>query len=369
MNTLTKNLVMLNCIFGPNNRLIEKIDDYLPLGELDNPTDLLEVLEDCEYLDEKKIIDMSRFIMQDRLEFFLEYMENENIRVSTVFDKTYPERLRLIDDNPFVLYYKGSIEEINGERCLSVVGSRKATSYGKWVAESFVSELCRHGFSIVSGMAYGIDSIAHQTALACNSYTSAILGSGIDVIYPKRNRELYSNISDRGSVISEFAPGVSPLPFNFPYRNRIISGLSDAILVVEAGEKSGTLITATYGFEQDKEVFAIPGNIDNISARGTNRLIREGAKITTCVDDILEEFRVDVHGTEDKFEQDGTLDALQVDIIHSLKQGEKSIVEIHELTGHHIAELNSNLTVLELRGIVSQGRGKQFRLNRLNKER
>ncbi len=369
MNNLTKNLVMLNCVFGPNNRLIEEIDDHIALGDIDNPNDLLEVLEGFAFVDEKKILDLSMFINQNRLDFFLEYMIKENIRVCTIFDNTYPERLRLIDDKPYVLYYKGSLQEMEGERTLSVVGSRKATSYGKWVAESFVAELCGHGFSIVSGMAYGIDSVAHQTALKSNQYTAAVLGSGIDVIYPKRNKDLYVDISERGSVISEFAPGFRPLPFNFPYRNRIISGLSDGILVVEAGEKSGTLITATYGFEQNKEVFAIPGNIDNINARGTNRLIREGAKITTCVDDILEEFSVNVDGIEDSVEKNETLNDIQVDIINSLKQGEKSIIEIYELTGHVIADLNSNLTVLELRGIVSQGRGKQFRLSKITKER
>ncbi|PKM69251.1 MAG: DNA-protecting protein DprA, partial [Firmicutes bacterium HGW-Firmicutes-18] len=282
MNNLTKNLVTLNCVFGPNNRLIEKIDDYIALSDVDNPNDLLDVIKECGITDEAKIEELSTFIVQDRLEFFIEYMEKEKIRVCTAFDEEYPGRLRSIDDRPYVLYYKGSIQEMEDGRCMSVVGSRKATSYGKWVAERFVSELSSHGFRIVSGMAYGIDSIAHQTAITCHQYTSAILGSGIDVIYPKRNKELYRDISEKGSVISEFAPGFSPLPFNFPYRNRIISGLSDGILVIEAGEKSGTLITATYGFEQNKEVFAIPGNIDNINARGTNRLIREGAKITTC---------------------------------------------------------------------------------------
>lgn len=367
MNSSTKNLVMLNCVFGPNNRLIEKIDDYISLENVDNPNDLLEAIKDCEFVDEKKTADLSKFIEQDRLNFFMEYMDKENIRVSTLFDKNYPERLRFIDDKPYVLYYKGSLQEMNRHRCLSVVGSRKASSYGKWVAESFVSELCQHGFNIISGMAYGIDSIAHRTALDHNQYTSAILGCGIDVIYPKRNRQLYSDISDRGSIVSEFAPGYSPLPHNFPYRNRIISGLSDGILVVEAGEKSGTLITATYGFEQNKEVFAIPGNIDSINARGTNRLIREGAKVTTCVEDILEEYSVNIVDNDESNHQNGELDKIQVDIINSLKQGEKSIIEIYDLTGHQIADLNSNLTVLELRGIVSQGRGKKFRLNMISK--
>jgi DNA processing protein len=368
MNNLTKNLVTLNCVFGPNNRLIEKIDEYIALSDLDNPNDLLDVLKDYGVSDEAKIAEMSNFIVQDRLDFFMAYMEKEDIKVTTVYDASYPERLRFIDDNPYLLYYKGSLNEMETGRCLSVVGSRKATSYGKWVAESFVSELCSHGFRIVSGMAYGIDSIAHQTAIKRNQYTIAVLGSGIDVIYPKRNKELYRDISERGSVISEFAPGFSPLPFNFPYRNRIISGLSDGILVVEAGEKSGTLITATYGFEQNKEVFAIPGNIDNINARGTNRLIREGAKITICVDDILEEFNLDVNDIHESDNPDRELNNIQVDIIDALKRGEKSVVEIHELTGHHIAELNSNLTILELGEIISQGRGKQFRLNRISKK-
>lgn len=369
MNNLTKNLVMLNCVFGPNNRLIEKVNSYISLGDVDNPNDMLDVLEDSGFMDGKKTADISRFIKQDRINFLMEYMVKENIRVCTVFDKNYPERLRYIDDNPFVLYYKGSLQEMNGERFLSVVGSRKATSYGKWVAESFVSALCGHGFNIVSGMAYGIDSVAHNAALKCNQYTSAVMGSGIDVIYPKRNRKLYSDISERGAVISEFAPGFKPLPFNFPYRNRIISGLSDGILVVEAGEKSGSLITATFGFEQNKEVYAIPGNIDNVNALGTNRLIREGAKITTCVEDILEEFNTIDGAIEDSYVTEGEVSNLQVDIINALKQGEKSILDIHELTGYHIAELNSSLTVLELRGIVSQGRGKQFRLNTITKER
>lgn len=364
MNNLTKNLLMLNCVFGPNNRLIEEIDDYIDLSEIENPKHLLDGLMDSGIIDEKKTAGLSKFIDQERFDFFKTYIETENIGVCTVYDNTYPERLRSIDDKPYVLYYKGSLEPLEQGRNLSVVGSRKASAYGKWVAESFVSELCDQGFNIVSGMAYGIDSIAHQTAIKCNQYTVAVLGSGIDVIYPKKNKSLYHDISKKGSIISEFAPGFQPLHFNFPYRNRIISGLSDGILVIEASEKSGTLITATYGFEQNKEVFAIPGNIDSINARGTNRLIREGAKITTCVQDIMEEFYLNWQPFEESDKQSIAYNDIQVDIIDALKQGEKSILEIFESTGYSIADLNSNLTVLELKGIVNQGNGKQFRLCR-----
>lgn len=205
----------------------------------------------------------------------------------------YPERLRNIYDPPKKLYVLGNFKILK-EKAIAIVGSRKATEYGKKVAFQLSQELTKENINIVSGLAIGIDTYAHLGAVSIQNQAStiAVLGSGIDVIYPKENIELARKIIQTGGcIVSEYPLGTKPNKINFPQRNRIISGLSDGVVVVEASEKSGSLITAEFGIEQGKEIFAVPGNIDNPLSKGTNQLIMDGAKMVLSSKEILEEIR------------------------------------------------------------------------------
>ncbi len=215
--------------------------------------------------------------------------------VITFNDPSYPQALKYTVDPPAVLYCLGRLKP--DELCVAVVGSRKATWYGLDMSKKLSYELARHGVTIVSGMARGVDSKAHFGALEAGGRTIAVLGCGVDIVYPKENRSLMEEICKKGAVISEYLPGTEPIPFNFPARNRIISGLSQGVIIVEASEKSGSLITADYALEQGKDVFAVPGNINSTNSSGTNRLIREGARIITCAGDILDEMNVKHEGS------------------------------------------------------------------------
>jgi DNA processing protein len=217
----------------------------------------------------------------------LELINKNNITVITDRDESYPENLFNIYDRPPLLYIKGNLqkEDIN----IAIVGSRLASTYGKFITERISRELAMKGITIVSGMARGIDSAAHRGAIAAQGRTVAVLGCGLDIIYPPENKNLFSDIVQNGAVISEYPPQTQPLSAHFPARNRIISGISYGVVVVEAGEKSGSLITARLALEQGREVFAVPGSIDSVGSRGTNKLIKQGAKLIENIDDILED--------------------------------------------------------------------------------
>ncbi len=199
----------------------------------------------------------------------------------------YPKSLFQIPDPPPFLYLRGELR--SRELAVAVVGSRRGTSYGLLTTGRLAEGLARHGVAVISGMARGVDTAAHKGALRVGGRTIGVLGCGIDKIYPPENRSLFAEMAERGALVSEFPLGTLPLAENFPRRNRIISGLSHGVLVVEAAENSGSLITAQYALEQGRDVFAVPGNITFASCKGTNRLIKQGAKLVDCVEDILEE--------------------------------------------------------------------------------
>jgi len=215
--------------------------------------------------------------------------EELRIRIVTLVDQDYPSLLREIDDPPLVLYVAGELP-IDTSKAIAIVGTRRASRYGNLVAGRFASQLALRGIAIISGLAAGIDSAAHQGALDVGGRTVAVLGSGLDCLYPKRNRALFDRIVAEGSAISEYPLGTKPAKWTFPQRNRIISGLSRGVIVVQAPERSGALITARLALEQGREVFAVPGNITSIVSAGTNRLIKYGAKLVDKVEEILDEF-------------------------------------------------------------------------------
>ena len=220
-----------------------------------------------------------------------EKIDKMGARIITFDDADYPDKLRNITPPPYILYVRGDISGIDNVLSIAVIGTRKGyTPYGKMATMRLSSELARSGAIVVSGLARGLDSVAAEGALRAGGRTFAVTGSGLDVIYPPENRDLTEEIARNGAVITEYPPGSQALPEHFPARNRIIAGLSNGVLVTEARKKSGTLITTKEAMEHGRDIFAVPGNINDLNYEGANRLIQQGAKLTTCADDILVEY-------------------------------------------------------------------------------
>ena len=342
--------------FGnPENIWDLKGEDYISCGFL-NKNDVEQIL--------KKDLKVAREIINT--------CKSLNIDIITISDSKYPNRLKQIPDPPYVLYSIGKIPDDILPH-VGIVGSRKGTYYGRSLAVEFAFQLSREGVVIVSGMARGIDTCAHKGALKAGGITAAVLGCGVDIPYPKENMEIMKYIAKSGVILSEYPPGTHPVSGNFPARNRIISGLCDIILVIEAGVRSGALITADFALEQGREVMAIPGNIDSFYSKGTNNLIKQGAKPVSCIDDVLEELRVyaavspnnDKYVDETMLENNGGVQKYDLTdneskIMNCLSKTPLHIDSLCRSTGCSIKELNSILTMLELRGLVTQLPGKQF---------
>ncbi len=280
----------------------------------------------------------------------------------------YPLLLKQIPDPPF-LYYRGSLRNID-RPAVAIVGSRRCTFYGREVAHRLAFELAAAGVFVVSGMALGIDTAAHQGALENKGYTAAVLGCGVDRCYPPRNIELMEKIINEGALISEFPPGTEPRPANFPQRNRIISGLSLGCVVVEATAKSGSLITAHYALEQNREVFAVPGNIGSPYSLGSHRLIKEGARLVESSADILEELSlVKLSNQQQPAEEQLTIDMCSTGIC--LTEDEKTLLNLIPYQPMHIDDIirqsglkassaSALLLSLELKSSIRQTPGKYF---------
>jgi len=279
----------------------------------------------------------------------------------TLQDPEYPRLLRHLPDPPPYLYVKGSLE--NSATAIGIVGSRQASGYGIATTQKMARELARHGITVVSGMARGVDAAAHRGALLEQGTTIGVLGCGIDVIYPRENRSLFAEMASRGALLSEFPMGTVPLAENFPRRNRIISGISSGILVVEAAEGSGSLITAQCALEQGRDVYAIPGNIQSVTSRGTNRLIKQGAKLVETVEDILEDLPQQ-HGESAPSNPVPriTFSPQEAAIYSLLSSTTLHIDEIAARSSLTVAEVSAILLRLELNGVISQLPGKHFLL-------
>lgn len=286
----------------------------------------------------------------------LSQCEKRKIRIIPFSHEEYPEMLKYIQDPPLVLYARGRIPRLN---TVAIVGSRKASGYGIEAAVKFASDLAYAGILVVSGMARGIDTAAHCGALNAGGETVAVLGCGVDTAYPPENEKLMERITESGAVISEYPPGTPPATFHFPSRNRIISGMSLGTLVVEAGMKSGSLITAKTALEQGREVFAIPGNITNYNSMGTNRLIKDGAKMVLHVDDILDELSfglAPIEKAKRKKRSQRTTGLCENDkkIMKALKIEDLYDEEMSEKTGIPLNTLFELLLELELKGLVKK---------------
>lgn len=298
-------------------------------------------------------------------------IQKEKISIIKYDDENYPENLKNIFDPPLIIYAKGCV--LAKEKSIAVVGSRNATRYGLDVSKSFSYKLAKCGLTIISGLAKGIDSMAHIGALEAGGRTIAVLGCGVDLTYPKENEKLMENIILNGAVISEYVPGTLPLPFNFPNRNRLISGISEGVVVIEAGKKSGSLITANCALEQGREVFAIPGNINCNSSTGTNMLIKDGAKVVLDIFDILDELNIstDLSDSEVVEYKDGQITNIYIDaseaemkIIKCIGYETMHIDMIGRLCNMDICKLNSLIVIMELKGFLEQLPGKIYRAKR-----
>ena len=279
-------------------------------------------------------------------------------------DPAYPVALAAIADPPPVIWVRGQTEALN-RSAVAIVGSRAASAYAMTVASTLASDLASRGVAVVSGLARGVDSAAHRGAVDADGVTVAVLGSGLDVIYPPEHRTLVEDIERRGAVVSEQIPGTPPLRWCFPLRNRIISGLSRAVVVIEAGRKSGSLITARSALEQGREVLAVPGNILSGRNRGAHALLRDGAKIVESADDILGELgigsgRPGVPGSSGSTERDHRI-ARRDPVLDCLVPGEPSdLDEIAERSGLTAPRLLPRLMELELQGVIARVGGGRF---------
>ena len=363
---MRKYWVALSSIEEIGSSFIQRLYHYF--GDIEsafNATDLSQI----EGLNIKKAEKYLR--LRDKLDVdkIVAEVENRGINYLTFDDEKYPRMLKNIDAPPSVIYYKGDLFGCNLDKTLAVVGSRRATGYAREALAQIISELNGTDICIVSGLASGIDTTAHVSALDNNLKTVGVIASGFDYTYPAANKELYKRIENGcGAVLSEYYPTFEPLKFRFPQRNRIVSGLSYGTLVAEASLKSGALITANLTHEQGRELMCIPGLITNPNTQGIYKLLKNGATLVTCADDILEAL-----GWEIKVEQKSlfSLPDLSEDekvIYDTLEIEEKSVDELQAFTKLSIDNLLMYLTTMELKGIIKQVDGDRYkRVNPVNR--
>ena len=347
---------------GVGSTLIRRLLDRFKTPEAVFHAPAKELLK-IEGLGEKVVGEIRKGPLEKAVKKELTLLKEVGGTILTLKDDTYPKRLRDIYDPPALLYVRGELKR-EDELAVSIVGSRKTSPYGRWITEKVSQELARHGVTIISGMARGIDSLAHWGAISGGGRTIAVLGCGVDVIYPSENRKLFEKIIEQGAILSEFPMGSPPEGGHFPRRNRIISGLSLGVVVVQAGERSGSLITAGYALEQGREVFAVPGNVGAEGSRGTNQLIKEGAKVVESSEDILEEILP-------QWRREENIEPKVGGPGHTLTGEERVLYELLGETPLHIDEIiresridpggvSSLLLNLELKGLITQWPGKCF---------
>ena len=329
----------------------------------------LTELEQVEGLHRDAIDGIVAFSDWAEIDEEIERARDAGIAIVPFTNPNYPARLRTIADPPPFLSVKGNIRP-DDDKAVAIVGSRSASEYGRRVARDLARGLVSLGFTVVSGMARGIDGSAHESALQAGGRTIAVLGSGVERAYPAEHETLYRRIGENGAVLSELPIGTRPLAFNFPARNRLISGLSLGVVVVEATEKSGSLITATLAVEQGREVFAVPGEVGSSRSRGAHRLIRQGAKLVESVDDIIEEIAPQLLDRTGSATQraprvlpQNASDATRT-IFALLQENTLQVDQVIERTGMSAAQVLETLLDLELQGLLRQLPGKIYRAER-----
>lgn len=356
MTTEERNILFLdNAIELPYNKkakileMFESKDLYANFKEFEPQL--------AQILTPKEMAFVQKSAMQN-LNQIIEGYARSNIKTITKYDSRYPDLLREIDDPPFCLYCKGNVELLNSY-CIAVVGSRKISDYGKVVTSMFCKEFAANGITIVSGMALGVDSVAHNIALENNAPTIAVLAGGFNHIYPSANFGLYKDICLNGLVVTEYAPPCEPLAYNFPVRNRIIAGLSRGVLVTEAGLKSGSLHTKNYAVDCGREVFAVPGKITSSESEGTNSIIKQcQACLVTRPKDVFDSLGIKLQENSKKTSQQ--LDITSETILNYILAEKKTYQEIADYTQLPARELNNKLMELQMDGLVIKLAGNSY---------
>lgn len=322
--------------------------------------------EDCRELHHSMIITEKDIKIFERSKNIVEIHEKYNNLASKGIyfvskdESEYPDSLKHIYDAPFGLYVKGKLPKLDKTH-IAIVGSRECTDYGQAMASYFASELSKAGIGIISGMARGVDGYAHEGALSAGGYSYGILGCGVDYCYPKENFSLYMKLQEKGGIISEYAVGTSPKPGNFPMRNRLISGISNGILVIEAREKSGSLITVDFGLEHGKNIYAIPGRIHDSLSTGCNNLIKMGAKLVSNPSDILEDFFTNYVEIQYQMKKNNNMLETEEEIVYSkLDLLPKHVNDIAFETNINISDLIVILMNLQLKNIIKEVRKNYF---------
>lgn len=345
----------INSVPGIGSKTLRQLYGYFHDGEK-IWTATREMLEQSNCLGSKTLSELIEFRQKISIDKLTEQLKHYKIKVCIEIDEEYPKLLKEIYDPPFILYYQGQLPK--EEICIGIVGSRTPTTYGKQIAENMAEELAKFNFVIVSGAAKGIDTKAHTGALK-KGKTIAVLGCGLDIIYPKENKQLLEAIAQNGAVISEYPLNTLPKPGNFPARNRIITGLSKGILVVEAAKKSGSLITAEFALSEGRDVFAIPGNIYSQKSEGCHSLIKQGAKLVTRANDIVEEYNFVTNqqsiSKETQIELGFSMTAEEQLIYDSLSFTEpKCIDEIIYKLRINVSSISFILLQMKLKGLVKE---------------
>jgi len=304
-------------------------------------------------LEASSIRNITQWRPQISLEAEMEKLDRLGVKVLSCHDSDYPSRLKEIYDYPPLLYVRGSLLA-EDEWCLAIVGTRRASVYGRQVTEEIVTDLAQSRITIVSGLARGIDTIAHQSALAAGGRTIAVFACGLDIVYPAENAQLARDIIQQGALVSEYPLGTKPRAENFPRRNRIMSGLSLGVLVTEAGDSSGALITTSMALEQNREVFAIPGSILSPTSRGTNHLIQEGAKLVRDYTDVLEELNLMTVARQIEMREVLPTSDTESLLLKHLSAEPAHIDQVCRNSGLPAATVSSTLAMMELKGLVKQ---------------
>jgi len=339
--------------FSKVEKILEKIDEI---------NDLFDESKVKNAFFEEKYFDFRNKILNTNFKKFEEMVINDlykyEVGVVTYFSQEYPDTLKNIDEPPLVLYYKGNVKLLN-EKAISIVGTRKPTTYGRLVCDKFTKELVFAGLVTVSGLAYGIDTIVAETTLASNGKTIAVLAGGLDSIYPSQNTSLASKIVQSGGLlVSEYRIGVKPLSYQFISRNRIVSALGLGLLIIEAGKTSGTMTTARFAIEQSKELFVVPGNINSSQSEGTNSLIDEMPDVFTISPNrILFKLNIKKKETQKVEKQ---VDMIESQILAELNSSELSFDELCERLNMSASALSSKLIKMEMFGLVKKGNGNLY---------
>lgn len=334
---------------GKIKKILEKAGTPRDLYNLSD-----NILKSIKGINEKDIYNIRESKKNSDVLSQLGLLSEKNIKFIYLTHKNYPERLKNIYDAPYALYVRGKLPDEQNPTA-AIIGTRLCTNYGKSITEKLAGELSGYGISIISGLAKGIDSAAHRGAINNGGHTYAVLGNGVDICYPRENIDLFCGCIENGGIISEYPPGTKPVPWQFPQRNRIISGLSDIIIVAEAKEKSGSFITVEAALEQGKDIYAVPGRIGDVMSTGCNKLIKSGADIITGIEDVTAELGINNSinkeiGLKNKF----TLEKdLQV-VYSCLDLLPKGLEKISDETGYSIKDLMQIIVKLQLLDLVSE---------------